>query len=1145
MNFQWFNSSEWANLVHALLHTLWEAVVMAVLLGLVLRKVRSPVARYRCALGAMVAVIFAGLVTWAVLNRPVTPSNSEHFATRAETAVKSGSGVPPLIPSAPALASSVSSELTTAENHWTAWLALLWLAGATAMIGRAAIQISGAEQLRRSARPLEDERIAALLAETRRAIGLTRRVQIAVTDRLTSPAVVGVIMPTLILPISLITSLTPDQIRFVLLHELAHIRRGDYFANLFQLLAEALLFFNPAVWWISRHIRIEREACCDALAVELSRAPAEYVRTLVRVAETILTPLPQPALAFGDRREPSSLADRVQRMLVPGYRPTLRLTWRAMAMALLVGGGLLFLSAIGTRIAVAAVLSPQQRMDRIERKMAEYGAKPTSHHSSDGGGESVTVTAHFRTEDGSPLPREGTVLIYSRQRQGSVSSGGPMARDGAFSMGMHPGEIWIEAEVAGYAPVVAGPFDGYSTNRVDAGELIFVHGFKTVIHVSDFASGTPISGATVHPQFINRESGNYLQPSANGISDQAGNMTLSNCIDQTLAVAVNTPGYEIIEQRFNKLSPDNVLEIKLRPGASVHGLVVDKNTGEGIAGAELHILYEKGENEGRYDWSDAVREVAKGDANGHFATSQFHRGAVYSVGVSAPDHESVIVEKVIPGGDGLIVKLGPELVVRGHVIGNLKGLLEVDRAPNLYCNTSEVIENNSRGYMQWVPIQVTNGVATFVFTNRMVGSVSLAGGGYEERRDVTAPIADWVVDLSQTKTNAAKVLPKREVVFRFAHPTGAAPRGTVQVLIPDNLETNHLTAHWAEMEISNSEARAEIVIGGATTVEPKRLVGYWFDRWGKHLDHMSIQVTNGIGPMVVKIPLVPAGAIFASARNADGTPAGDILFGLVELKKAPGRSESTALDSGGDGYSGGSTRKWVSGPLPLGGTYQVHTWRGNAFAVSKPVKLTEANPDAEVELQFVPGKAFDGIVLDADGKPLPDAQVGLNFTLTENRGFALSSLVTDEDGQFHFENATPDVGEYTAQANAPGFGAERVTLKFSSQPQAIHLKRGRSLGGRVIEAKTGYPIPGLRVSAMDLDKVKFPNQDTVTDADGRFSFSTLGDVKYTFYVQEAQPLTDRKYYPDGSTNLVLAVKLYEWSQIKAVPPASDAQAKLH
>src|SRR5208282_6367013 len=101
-------------------------------------------------------------------------------------------------------------------------------------------------------------------------------------------------------------------------------------------------------------------------------------------------------------------------------------------------------------------------------------------------------------------------------------------------------------------------------------------------------------------------------------------------------------------------------------------------------------------------------------------------------------------------------------------------------------------------------------------------------------------------------------------------------------------------------------------------------VGYWFNHWtiGNN-GGMWIQVTNGTGPLVIEIPLLPAGAIYAKARNADGTPAGGLMFGVSELKRAPGRdNNNNVIDGGGDGYSDNAPRKWVSGPLPLGGTYQ-------------------------------------------------------------------------------------------------------------------------------------------------------------------------------------------------------------------------------
>ncbi len=378
---RWLTSPEWAHVVAALLHSLWQGAVVALALAVLMRRLTNPLTRYRCALSALAVIGSAGIVTWALLNAP-----DSALQPSPTTAIE---------PTIPAITSAafdsnpndkviVIGQMTrpAAPPNWTAWLALTWLAGAMVMLLRAGIKVAGAEKLRRSCQPLADEPIAALVAEACRAVGLARKIRVAVTDRLTSPAVVGVLVPTLILPLSLFTTLTPTQIQFVLLHELAHIRRGDYLANLFQLFAEALLFFNPAVWWISHQIRREREACCDALAIELSGAPADYARTLVRVAENILQPAPAAAPAFGDDgREPSSLADRVQRLVVPGYRPTLRLTWRAMLTSLLFGGALLVLSAVGTRNTVGAILTSSQPttapvLQRTRINSEEYAKVP-------------------------------------------------------------------------------------------------------------------------------------------------------------------------------------------------------------------------------------------------------------------------------------------------------------------------------------------------------------------------------------------------------------------------------------------------------------------------------------------------------------------------------------------------------------------------------------------------------------------------------------------------------------------------------------------------------------------------------------------------------------------------------------------------
>ena len=160
-----------------------------------------------------------------------------------------------------------------------------------------------------------------MIEQLRRELRIARRVRAVLTEHCTSPAVLGVLWPTLVLPASILSGLPPDTLRAILAHELAHIRRHDYLFNLAQMLVESLLFFNPAVWWIGRQIRAEREACCDALAVKATGESISYTRALATWIERL------PPLAWIGRGEQAPVLDRVRRLLLPGYRSEVQLTW--------------------------------------------------------------------------------------------------------------------------------------------------------------------------------------------------------------------------------------------------------------------------------------------------------------------------------------------------------------------------------------------------------------------------------------------------------------------------------------------------------------------------------------------------------------------------------------------------------------------------------------------------------------------------------------------------------------------------------------------------------------------------------------------------------------------------------------------------
>ena len=89
----------------------------------------------------------------------------------------------------------------------------------------------------------------------------------------------------ILLPISTLSGLSREQIEMILAHELAHIRRHDFFVNLLQATVETLLFYHPAAWWISRRIRVEREHCCDDIAVDVCGNPLQYARALTRLSD--------------------------------------------------------------------------------------------------------------------------------------------------------------------------------------------------------------------------------------------------------------------------------------------------------------------------------------------------------------------------------------------------------------------------------------------------------------------------------------------------------------------------------------------------------------------------------------------------------------------------------------------------------------------------------------------------------------------------------------------------------------------------------------------------------------------------------------------------------------------------------------------
>jgi GWxTD domain-containing protein len=149
------------------------------------------------------------------------------------------------------------------------------------------------------------------------------------------PVVIGYARPVILMPLGLLAGLPAAQVEAILIHELAHIRRQDYLVNLMQTFVEGLLFYHPAVWWISGVIRAERENCCDDLAVAATGDARQYAAALAALEQNRWA-AHEPALAATG----GSLVRRIRRLLQQPERPRSAWTLAISAGLLVVGAGI-------------------------------------------------------------------------------------------------------------------------------------------------------------------------------------------------------------------------------------------------------------------------------------------------------------------------------------------------------------------------------------------------------------------------------------------------------------------------------------------------------------------------------------------------------------------------------------------------------------------------------------------------------------------------------------------------------------------------------------------------------------------------------------------------------------------------------------
>lgn len=370
----------WQRLTWTLLHFLWQGLAVAAVMTVVLWlfQARHAKTRYALCLVALLVMAACPLVTFALLpgaapsERTPVPPRAARTADEVIPEPAEGEAAPVLghateDPPLEAIASTASgppvtpaiveeAQASPAPTPWRARVSpylraaqpyslVVWMGGVLLLSARLMLSFAGVRWLARRRHPTSAE-LAASVARLARRLGLSTNPRVFSSERIRAAMVMGLWRPTVLVPLSWLSEMTPDVLEAVIAHELAHIRRWDVWVNLLQRLVEALLFYHPAVWWLSHRLSLEREMCADELAVTATGERTTYVTALELLGRNRLNlATAQIGAAMGGRK--MALLSRVRNVLGVSPAPERARWWLGGLLALLIPTAMLFAVTTG------------------------------------------------------------------------------------------------------------------------------------------------------------------------------------------------------------------------------------------------------------------------------------------------------------------------------------------------------------------------------------------------------------------------------------------------------------------------------------------------------------------------------------------------------------------------------------------------------------------------------------------------------------------------------------------------------------------------------------------------------------------------------------------------------------------------------
>jgi len=292
-----------------LLHSLWQGLALALLVGLALVVFRNhrPVVRHGILAAGLIAVPVFALITFYSLFSTSQPATMVwSIPVHLPVSIQNQMPLP------------VVNNMEQQLHQLMPYLVGLWLLG----VGLFSLRSLGGYWLTRRMLVRGGKTPGPAWQQTlnhlSQSMGLTRHVSLLVSTVCAVPLVIGHLKPVILMPIGILCSLSHSEVEAILLHELGHIKRNDYLLNLIQSLLETVFFYNPTVWWFSAQLRSERELCCDDMAVAISNDPMTFARALAHLQEVNMQ-VPFGAMAATGR---GTLFSRIKRLVKPDEQST-------------------------------------------------------------------------------------------------------------------------------------------------------------------------------------------------------------------------------------------------------------------------------------------------------------------------------------------------------------------------------------------------------------------------------------------------------------------------------------------------------------------------------------------------------------------------------------------------------------------------------------------------------------------------------------------------------------------------------------------------------------------------------------------------------------------------------------------------------